>query len=87
MAPRLVPAPSSLPIVKTDAAAAYAVLRAGGGIIAPTAVGYGLMTCSAAGLERAFATKPRRDGHTMGVMGTWARCTGPCTTCRRRASR
>lgn len=70
--PHIIPLPGELPDVKRDAAKAFAVLQAGGVVITPTDVGYGMMTTSVEGIERAFAAKNRRAGHSLGVIGTYA---------------
>ncbi|KAI0527761.1 DHBP synthase RibB-like alpha/beta domain-containing protein [Xylaria bambusicola] len=69
--PRVIPAPGKVPDVQRDAREAFEVLKAGGVIIAPIDTGYGLMACSAEGIERAFAAKQRKFGHTVGVIGTY----------------
>ncbi|KAJ5593963.1 uncharacterized protein N7459_000171 [Penicillium hispanicum] len=70
--PQIIPLPGELPDVKRDAAKAFEVLQAGGVIITPTDVGYGMMAASAEGIERAFAAKNRQLGHSLGVIGTYA---------------
>ncbi|KAI8623560.1 hypothetical protein F5Y19DRAFT_458278 [Xylariaceae sp. FL1651] len=70
-APRVIPVPGTAPNVQRDAREAFEVLKAGGVIIAPTDVGYGLMSCSAEGIERAFEAKQRKPGHTLGIIGTY----------------
>lgn len=71
-APITIPRPGQLPNAKRDAAEAFATLQAGGVIIAPTDVGYGMMSASVEGIERMFVTKERKSGHTMGIIGTYA---------------
>lgn len=70
--PRVIPVPGTVPDVQRDAQEAFEVLKAGGIIIAPIDTGYGIMACSAEGIERAFAAKQRKFGHTVGVIGTYA---------------
>ncbi|KAI1172578.1 DHBP synthase RibB-like alpha/beta domain-containing protein [Nemania sp. FL0916] len=71
MAPRVIPAPGVLPDHKRDAREAFEMLKAGGTIIIPTDVGYGLMSASNEGIERCFHAKNRKKGHTLGVIGTF----------------
>ncbi|KAI8628001.1 hypothetical protein F5Y19DRAFT_439176 [Xylariaceae sp. FL1651] len=71
MAPRVIPAPGEIPNVKRDALEAFKVLKAGGVIIIPTDVGYGLMSSSNEGIERTFIAKQRKPGHALGVIGTY----------------
>ncbi|KAF2964377.1 hypothetical protein GQX73_g9195 [Xylaria multiplex] len=71
MAPRVIPAPGALPNVKRDAKEAFEVLKAGGVIIIPTDLGYGLMASSNESIERAFNAKERVHGHTLGVIGSF----------------
>lgn len=70
--PQVTPAPGELPNVQRDATLAFSVLQAGGVIIAPTDVGYGMMAASVEGIERAFAAKSRKVGHSLGIIGTYA---------------
>ncbi|KAH8696128.1 hypothetical protein BGW36DRAFT_380303 [Talaromyces proteolyticus] len=70
--PLIIPLPGELPDVKRDAAKAFAVLQAGGVIITPTDVGYGMMAASVEGIERAFTAKNRKVGHSLGIIGTYA---------------
>ncbi|KAI0481920.1 DHBP synthase RibB-like alpha/beta domain-containing protein [Xylariaceae sp. FL0804] len=72
MALKTIPLPDAIPNVERDAREAFEVLRAGGVVIAPTEVGYALMASSSEGIERAFTTKRRRQGHALGVIGTHA---------------
>lgn len=69
--PRVIPTPGSFPNVKKDAYEAFEFLKAGGIVILPTDVGYGIMSSSAEGIERAFAAKRRAHGHTLGIIGTY----------------
>lgn len=69
---QIIPLPGELPDVKRDAARAFAVLQAGGVVITPTDVGYGMMATSAEAIERSFAAKGRKAGHSLGVIGTYA---------------
>lgn len=68
---KVIPGPGEFPNVKRDAAKAFEVLQAGGIVIAPTDVGYGMMAASVEAIERAFAAKGRRTGHSMGIIGTY----------------
>ncbi|KAH8881768.1 hypothetical protein GQ53DRAFT_754055 [Thozetella sp. PMI_491] len=68
---RIIPAPGTVPKVERDAMEAFRVLKAGGVIVVPTDVGYGIMSSSAEGIERAFAAKKRRPGHALGIIGTY----------------
>ncbi|KAJ5182390.1 hypothetical protein N7492_000006 [Penicillium capsulatum] len=70
--PRIVPRPGEVPNAKRDAAEAFAILQAGGTIIAPMDVGYTVMSASVEGIEKLFAAKKRQPGHTLGVIGTYA---------------
>ncbi|KAI0455286.1 hypothetical protein F5B21DRAFT_211678 [Xylaria acuta] len=71
MAPRVIPAPGVLPDYKRDAREAFECMKAGGVIIIPTDLGYGLMSASNEGIERSFNAKERKQGHTLGVIGTF----------------
>ncbi|KAE8410371.1 DHBP synthase RibB-like alpha/beta domain-containing protein [Aspergillus pseudocaelatus] len=71
MAPRFIPEAGNVPNVSYDAQQAYATLKSGGVIIAPTDVGYALMTSTQAGIQRIFAAKDRRQGHNIGIIGTY----------------
>lgn len=71
MAPRFIPAKGECPNAKSDARTVFDVLKAGGVVIIPTEVGYGLISSSAEGIERSFRAKQRKPGHTLGVLGTW----------------
>ncbi|KAI1269283.1 hypothetical protein F5Y18DRAFT_374121 [Xylariaceae sp. FL1019] len=71
MAPRVIPAPGVLPDYKRDAREAFECMKAGGVIIIPTDLGYGLMSASNEGIERSFNAKQRQPGHTLGVIGTF----------------
>lgn len=71
MAPRIIPEAGSVPNVQHDARQAYQTLKAGGVIIAPTDVGYALMTSTGAGIQRIFAAKGRRGSHNIGIIGTY----------------
>lgn len=71
MSPRMIPAPGTVPNVTQDAQQTYQVLKSGGVIIAPTDVGYALMTSTQAGIEQIFAAKDRRQGHNIGIIGTY----------------
>ncbi|KAI9712749.1 MAG: hypothetical protein M1820_001371 [Bogoriella megaspora] len=68
---RIIPAPGDLPHVRKDAVAAFQILKAGGIIIVPTDVGYGIMSSSAEGIPKAFTAKGRAPGHTLGIIGTY----------------
>ena len=71
MSPRIIPSPGSIPNISHDAKKAYEVLKSGGAIIAPTDVGYALMASTQAGIQRIFAAKDRRQGHNIGIIGTY----------------
>lgn len=71
MAPRVTPEADCVPNVPHDARQAYETLRSGGVIIAPTDVGYALMTSTQAGIQRIFTAKGRRKGHNIGIIGTY----------------
>ncbi|KAI1199281.1 DHBP synthase RibB-like alpha/beta domain-containing protein [Nemania serpens] len=71
MAPRVVPAPGALPDYKRDAREAFECLKAGGVIIIPTETGYGIVSACNEGIDRCFRAKERREGHTLGVIGTF----------------
>ncbi|KAJ4358457.1 uncharacterized protein N0V89_003040 [Didymosphaeria variabile] len=68
---RIIPADGHLPNVERDALEAHRMLKSGGVVIVPTDVGYGLLSASAEGIDRAFAAKQRRPGHTLGIVGTY----------------
>jgi tRNA A37 threonylcarbamoyladenosine synthetase subunit TsaC/SUA5/YrdC len=72
MAPQMIPAPDQLPNLENDTQAAFKILQNGGTVIGPAGVGYVIMSISAEAVERAFAAKHRREGHTMGVFATLA---------------
>lgn len=69
--PRIIPEPGKFPNATLDAHEVYKLLQSGGVAIIPTEVGYGIVASSAEGIERAFAAKQRKAGHTVGVLGTW----------------
>lgn len=71
MSPRIIPEPGNVPNVSRDAQQAYQTLKSGGVIIAPTDVGYALITSTQAGLKRIFAAKGRRENHNVGIIGTY----------------
>lgn len=71
MTPHTIPEAGRVPNVQQDAQRAYQTLKAGGVIIAPTEVGYALMTATPAGIQRIFAAKGRRAEHNIGVIGTY----------------
>jgi tRNA A37 threonylcarbamoyladenosine synthetase subunit TsaC/SUA5/YrdC len=68
---RTIPVPGTFPNAERDAQEVFAVLKSGGVVILPTDVGYGIMSSSAEGIERAFAAKRRAPGHTLGIIGTY----------------
>ncbi|KAJ5088371.1 hypothetical protein N7456_011987 [Penicillium angulare] len=68
---KVIPAPGELPDAKRDAARAFEALKAGGVIIVPTDVGYGMMAASVEAIERFFAAKKRKAGHSLGIIGTY----------------
>ncbi|KAJ5669360.1 hypothetical protein N7462_010430 [Penicillium macrosclerotiorum] len=67
---RTIPTPNSLPNVRADAQRVFEVLQSGGVVILPTEVGYGFMATSTEAIDRAFAAKRRRPGHSQGLYGT-----------------
>lgn len=69
--PEVIPLPGELPDAKRDAARAFEVLKAGGLVITPTDVGYGIMAASHEAIERSFSAKQRKAGHTLGIIGTY----------------
>ncbi|OJD15341.1 hypothetical protein AJ78_04386 [Emergomyces pasteurianus Ep9510] len=71
MTPHVVPSPGDTPNVSRDAQQAYQTLKSGGVIIAPTDVGYALLTSSQEGIQRIFASKNRRSNHNIGIIGTY----------------
>jgi tRNA A37 threonylcarbamoyladenosine synthetase subunit TsaC/SUA5/YrdC len=71
MSPRTIPEPGKVPNVSQDALQAYQTLKSGGVIIAPTDVGYALITSTQAGINRIFAAKGRRRDHNIGIIGTY----------------
>lgn len=68
---RVIPERGHLPDYKEDALETFNTLRDGGVVIIPTDVGYGIVSCSAEGIERAFAAKKRKPGHTLGIVGSF----------------
>ncbi len=72
MAPRIIPEPGTLPNVSNDAAQAFQILKDGGLIVAPTDVGYALLTSTPTGIQRIFAAKGRHQTHNIGILGTYA---------------
>lgn len=71
MAPRVIPGPGNVPNVLHDARQAFQTLKSGGVIIAPTDVGYALISSTQAGIQRIFAAKDRQHGHNIGIIGTY----------------
>ncbi|PIG89331.1 hypothetical protein AARAC_006540 [Aspergillus arachidicola] len=71
MTPRIIPEAGNAPNVSYDAQQAYSILKSGGVIIVPTDVGYALMASTQAGVQRIFAAKGRRQGHNIGIIGTY----------------
>lgn len=71
MTPHTIPEAGRVPNVQQDAQLAYQTLKAGGVIIAPTEVGYALMTATPGGIHKIFAAKGRRAEHNIGVIGTY----------------
>lgn len=71
MSALIIPASLHSPNVQRDARQAFQVLKSGGVIVAPTDVGYALLATSAAGIRRIFAAKGRREGHNIGIIGTY----------------
>ena len=71
MAPRFLPKPGTAPNVTRDAKETYSTLKGGGVVIIPTDVGYALLTSTQAGVQRIFSAKDRREGHNIGIIGTY----------------
>ncbi|KAF3479987.1 uncharacterized protein GIQ15_06963 [Arthroderma uncinatum] len=71
MAPRVIPEAGSVPHVSRDAQEAFRTLKSGGVIVAPTDVGYALIASTQAGIDKIFTAKGRRDGHNIGIIGTY----------------
>ncbi|KAH6641356.1 DHBP synthase RibB-like alpha/beta domain-containing protein [Chaetomium tenue] len=71
MAPRTIPEPDSVSNVSRDAQQAYETLKSGGVVVVPTDVGYALLTSTQAGVQRIFTAKGRRQGHNLGIIGTY----------------
>ncbi|KAL3473276.1 DHBP synthase RibB-like alpha/beta domain-containing protein [Aspergillus californicus] len=71
MAPRFIPKPGTAPNVPHDAQETYTTLKRGGVVIIPTDVGYALLTSTQAGVQRIFSAKDRREGHNIGIIGTY----------------
>ncbi|KAL5049142.1 hypothetical protein BDW71DRAFT_217763 [Aspergillus fruticulosus] len=71
MAPRFIPKPGTAPNVRHDAKETYNTLKRGGAVIIPTDVGYALLTSTQAGTQRVFLAKDRREGHNIGIIGTY----------------
>lgn len=70
-AQKTIPAPGSCPNVKADAQRIFDTLKAGGLIVMPTEVGYGLISSSTEAIQRSFAAKKRAPSHTQGILGTY----------------
>ena len=71
MAPRYIPKPGTAPSVPRDARETYNTLKRGGVVIIPTDVGYALLTSTQTGIQRIFSAKDRREGHNIGIIGTY----------------
>lgn len=71
MSPQIIPSPGLAPNVPHDAKKTYEVLKSGGAAIVPTDVGYALLTTTQVGVQRIFAAKSRREGHNIGIIGTY----------------
>ena len=71
MAPHTIPEPGNVPNVSRDAQQVYEILKSGGVVVVPTDVGYALMTSSQAGIQKIFTAKGRRQGHNLGIIGTY----------------
>ncbi|KAH8688976.1 DHBP synthase RibB-like alpha/beta domain-containing protein [Talaromyces proteolyticus] len=71
MAPRFIPKPGTAPNVPRDAKETYNTLKRGGVVIIPTDVGYALLASTQAGIQRIFSAKDRREGHNIGIIGTY----------------
>lgn len=71
MSAHIIPQPGHPPNFTRDARQAYEILNSGGVIIAPTEVGYALLTSTQAGIQRIFAAKGRQPNHNIGVIGTY----------------
>lgn len=72
IAKKTIPAPGTHPNVKADAQRILDVLKAGGLALMPTEVGYALVASSTEAIQRSFAAKKRKPGHTQGIVGTLA---------------
>ncbi|RAL02826.1 L-threonylcarbamoyladenylate synthase [Aspergillus ibericus CBS 121593] len=68
---KIIPLPGHLPNTTSDAQRVFQVLQAGGIVIGPTEVGYGLLASSVEAIEKAFAAKQRRPGHVQGLIGSY----------------
>ncbi|GAT30103.1 hypothetical protein RIB2604_03300750 [Aspergillus luchuensis] len=71
MAPRFIPEKGTAPNVPRDAKLTHDTLKSGGVVIIPTDVGYALLTSTQAGVQRIFSAKDRREGHNIGIIGTY----------------
>ncbi|OJJ57218.1 hypothetical protein ASPSYDRAFT_47511 [Aspergillus sydowii CBS 593.65] len=71
MAPSYIPKLGTAPNVPRDAKETYNTLKRGGVAIIPTDVGYALLTSTQAGIQRIFSAKDRREGHNIGIIGTY----------------
>lgn len=71
MPPRIIPEPGLAPNVSHDAKQTYDALKSGGVVVIPTDVGYALLTSTQAGVQRIFSAKGRREGHNIGIIGTY----------------
>ena len=68
---KILPGPGQLPNYKADALEVFKIMDAGGVAILPTEVGYAYFASSKEAIEKAFADKKRRPGHTFGVIGSY----------------
>lgn len=71
MAPTIIPEPGSVPNVAQDAKQALQTLKSGGVVVVPMDVGYTLLASTSAGISKIFTAKGRREGHNIGIIGTY----------------
>lgn len=66
------PQPGHKPDYKSDASRVADVLLNGGLAIIPTEQGYGLLASDPSAISRSVATKRRKPGHPLGIIGNLA---------------
>ena len=69
MQSKFIPTPGNRPNTRADALHVFKVLQDGGVAVVPTEAGYALMASSTDAVQRAFAAKRRRLGHSQAFIG------------------